>query len=334
MNSVTRVLLSAVLFLWVGCKGSDQPAEPGTQGKWQLLYSSHTVYFHALNFVDADNGWIVGDSGSILRSTDGGSSWVAQSSGASASLHCVKFSDPFNGWIGGRTGLIGRSKDGGKSWAWQRPTGDSASTVMTLFFINASNGWAGDNYGRIFHTQDSGRTWAAQSSGTSWAIKAIQFLDLNEGWATATNRVVLHTINGGENWTAEILDSLNYGRGVTVVFEDIYFVNHDKGWISTTSAFSNTFAHPTPILCTTDAGTTWSLQFTPDNMSVTAISFQDERIGWASAFEGILFTGNGGANWTFQFRPANALFVDISFVDPNHGWVLSFTGDLYKYLAL
>ena len=43
--------------------------------------SGTTFQLRGVSFSDANNGAAVGDSGTILRTTDGGNSWVPQSSG-------------------------------------------------------------------------------------------------------------------------------------------------------------------------------------------------------------------------------------------------------------
>ena len=42
---------------------------------------------------DRNNGWAVGDGGSILRSTDGGENWVSKTSVTTSDLNSVHFYD-------------------------------------------------------------------------------------------------------------------------------------------------------------------------------------------------------------------------------------------------
>lgn len=326
-----RIISILVLVLNFGCKSI---LEPDSQNKWVLVRSAETGYFHGLHLADHNNGWVVGDSGRVLHTNDGGKSWNLQETGTTVSLKCVYFSNLSKGWIGAGNNSIGITTNGGDSWTWQHPTGESLRTFMAISFINEITGWIVDNYGGILHTEDGGITWRPQTSGTRWAITSIQFLDANEGWATATNRVVLHTTDGGNNWTTVTLDSLDCGKKVTVVFEDIFFVNRSKGWIATTSAPSSTDYHPTPIVSTVDMGRTWSCQLTPEDMFVNAVTFANDQDGWGAASSGILYTNDGGSHWTYQLQFPSALFVDICLVGQSCCWALSFTGNIYRYEIL
>src|SRR5260370_21892573 len=80
---------------------------------------------HAIQFVDRQEGWAVGDVGAIWHTINGGQNWERQPSGMSASLRSVCFLNPYTGWIVGReelphgygsVGVLLFTKDGGLSW--------------------------------------------------------------------------------------------------------------------------------------------------------------------------------------------------------------------------
>ena len=48
---------------------------------WQVFDTGHFAPIRALAFVDAQNGWAVGDLGCILTTQDGGSTWRVQREG-------------------------------------------------------------------------------------------------------------------------------------------------------------------------------------------------------------------------------------------------------------
>ena len=62
-------------------------------------------YLWDVYFTSVSNGWIVGESGRIFVTTDGGNNWVQQSSGFSnTSLSSVTFVSPSTGWAAGGNG--------------------------------------------------------------------------------------------------------------------------------------------------------------------------------------------------------------------------------------
>ena len=316
----------------VGCKKAENIPGPNlTQGEWQLVHESQSSgYFYGLCFADQSNGWVVGDSGRILHTNDGGNTWYAQESRTTISLRCVYFANAQIGWIGGESDSIGNTTNAGTTWVWQHPAGEPRRTFMAMSFVNEHTGWIVDNYSGILRTEDGGMTWKPQISGTTWAITSVQFLDAQVGWATATNRVVLHTTDGGNNWSTRTLDTLNYGYGVTVVYTGIFFYGHSKGWVATNAGFSNISNPMASIVCTSDTGKTWTVQPTPETFTINSIKFVNESEGWAGSGSGILHTTDAGQNWSYQLNVPGGIFVDIWFVDSFHGWAITFEGKIYR----
>jgi len=65
-----------------------------------------------VTFADNLNGWAAGNSGVILHTTDGGTTWLQDHSGLSATLSGLS-TDPAGGiWVCGRAGRISRFDSG------------------------------------------------------------------------------------------------------------------------------------------------------------------------------------------------------------------------------
>ncbi|MGH7726303.1 MAG: WD40/YVTN/BNR-like repeat-containing protein [Candidatus Eiseniibacteriota bacterium] len=64
-------------------------------------------------FADADTGTVVGFAGTILRTTDGGQTWVPQESGTVHDLFDVFFTDTSTGTVVGESGTVLRTVTGG-----------------------------------------------------------------------------------------------------------------------------------------------------------------------------------------------------------------------------
>ena len=79
--------------------------------------SDTTDWLYAVHFTDENNGTAVGFlEGTILRTTDGGQSWVPQSIGQATGLLGVYFTDTNNGTVVGNDGVILRTTDAGQNW--------------------------------------------------------------------------------------------------------------------------------------------------------------------------------------------------------------------------
>lgn len=136
----------------------------------------------AVQFVDRNEGWAVGDDGVIWHTIDGGQTWERQPSGTRASLRSIHFVNPYVGWIAGReelpygggsVGCLLYTSDGGLKW---RACGRNAMPGLNqVRFVNERVGFvAGDGSDQfptgLFSTNDGGRNWqpVAGLRYTSW----------------------------------------------------------------------------------------------------------------------------------------------------------------------
>ena len=69
--------------------------------QWYPQTSGTTKYLYGVSFTDANNGTAVGDDGTILRTTNGGTNWTSQTSGTTNLLYGVSFTDANNGTVVG-----------------------------------------------------------------------------------------------------------------------------------------------------------------------------------------------------------------------------------------
>jgi photosystem II stability/assembly factor-like uncharacterized protein len=126
---------------------------------------------HAVQFVDRDEGWAVGDEGVIWHTVDGGGNWERLPTGVRCSLRSVHFLTPYTGWVAGReelphgqgsVGVLLFTLDGGLKW--RRMAANALPGLNCVRFVDSQTGFAlGDGTDQfatgIFRTADSGRTW-------------------------------------------------------------------------------------------------------------------------------------------------------------------------------
>lgn len=179
---------------------AGQLGHPGEQ-RWSL---------QGVSFCDPDHGWIAAtlsaleneaDSGVILRTTDGGSTWSDCFSLMACRMYTVGFVDPMNGWACGQRwdgdgslqAGIWTTSDGGDNWAFHAlGTGEDAFSAT---FVDARNGWAvGDG---IYCTTDGGQTWKQQLLGGGPYLNSVAFTDVTTGVAVGINGTVAATTDGG-----------------------------------------------------------------------------------------------------------------------------------------
>jgi photosystem II stability/assembly factor-like uncharacterized protein len=98
---------------------------------------NYAVHLYGLSYVDPLTATAVGDDtqftlhGLIIRTVDGGSSWMVQKSGTADSLFGVSFIDANNGIAVGREGTILHTNDGGDTWA-----SEDSGVTASLFGVS------------------------------------------------------------------------------------------------------------------------------------------------------------------------------------------------------
>src|SRR6266850_3796219 len=166
----------------------------GPHWVWQNpLPQGNTLY--GVSFTDANTGTATGDNGTIIRTTDGGNTWVIQSSGTTNTLYGVSFTDVNNGTGVGASGTILRTTDGGNTWVGQ--TSGTTDGLLAVSFIDANTGTAVGENGTIVRTTDGGNTWVSQTSGTTNNLNAISFTDANNGTTVSWYGIILRTTDSG-----------------------------------------------------------------------------------------------------------------------------------------
>jgi photosystem II stability/assembly factor-like uncharacterized protein len=281
---------------------------------------------------DADAGTVVGDSGTILHTTNGGTTWTTQSSGTMNWLTAVFFSDIRTGTaVGGgydsvsnRSAMILRTTNGGEKWTSQS-SGTVHQWLHGVSFTDASTGTAVGLNGTIIRTTNGGATWMSQPSQTAGDLDAVYFSDANTGiavgsYSTNGDGVILRTTDGGTTWWNQPLDPAG---GVTR-FPGLNCVSFSDASRGTAVGNSGT------IVRTTDGGAIWKYQLggTTSWSYLENVCFTDSSTGTAvgggydsyyNPFAIILRTTNGGEAWTTQSGGTTHFLYGVCFTDVNRG---------------
>lgn len=157
---------------WVaGNRGTILHTEDGgtTWKKVDRLYSAKDkscssenlkIYFTKVFFKDVLHGWIVGESGTVLLTTDGGKYWqYIDTNQFFSTFNDVKFSDLKNGWVVGEMGLIMVTTDGGHTWANQESGVQTTLMSIEISPTDSNTLWVGGLEGTVLSSKDAGANW-------------------------------------------------------------------------------------------------------------------------------------------------------------------------------
>ncbi|MEK6756184.1 MAG: YCF48-related protein, partial [Bacteroidota bacterium] len=103
-----------------------------------------------VSFTDANTGTVVGWNGTILRTTDGGKTWMSQSSGTTNDLQDVSFTNANTGTAVGNSGTILHTTDGGATWTSQ--SSGTTNPLNGVCFTDANTGTVVGSYRTILRT--------------------------------------------------------------------------------------------------------------------------------------------------------------------------------------
>jgi photosystem II stability/assembly factor-like uncharacterized protein len=114
------------------------------------VQTSFAKKLRQIQMLDANNGWVIGDGGTIMKTINGGDTWSPQTSGTTADLNGVYFVDLNNGWVVGDGGTILKTTDGGDTWTTE--ASGTTNDLRSIFFVGLSQGYAVGANGTILAT--------------------------------------------------------------------------------------------------------------------------------------------------------------------------------------
>jgi photosystem II stability/assembly factor-like uncharacterized protein len=313
-----------------------------SQSGWARQYPPsqlQTISFLSVSFVDANNGFIVGGSGTILHTTNGGKDWISQLSGTTNWLRGVSAANANTVTAVGDSGIILHTINSGEKW--ERQSSGTVYSLRAVSFTDANTGTVVGDSGTILRTTNGGTTWISQTSGTMNNLQGVSFINSNIGTAVGESGTILRTTNGGTTWTSQLIQDTD---PKTDKLYGVSFTDAETGTaVGYTSYVSNISPSIGPggiILRTTDGGITWHSEPTPyvstifSGCPLLGVSFTDANTGTVVGADTIGFAGviwritPDSAAWINQsFR--NNGFYGVCFTDANTGTVVGENGTIF-----
>lgn len=232
--------------------------------------------------------------GRILRTTDGGATWVTQTTasqfaGSNSFPTVVRFFDALNGVAVGNPNNgrfeIYTTSNAGETWtaipAANAPQPQGLEDLVSGIPIVAQAGnsiWVGTDEGRMLRSTDRGLTWAVEATGLEY-LGGVAFRDALNGLAMDEDGSYVRTTNGGATWAR-----INPAGAVRVIGLDN--VPGTRTYVST--GFG---AYGPGSSYSTDDGQTWVPIESTVNHAL--VDFVGPSVGWAA---GVAIDGAGDLN--------------------------------------
>ncbi len=107
--------------LWVSASFATLYWRDLSSPEWQEWTLNDDLQITNVRFVDELNGFAVGEFGTVIATTDGGTTWEQRTPVPNDFYPMASdFVDTANGWIGGLDGVIWMTADGGQTWDRQQ----------------------------------------------------------------------------------------------------------------------------------------------------------------------------------------------------------------------
>ena len=207
---------------------SDTPGRGGRRGGIR-------ANLMGIQMISETTGFIAGSENTILKTTDGGETWVGSSERARVgetrnNLENIWFVSPTTGWVIGSFGTLLHTTDGGENWEKRNPGFDN--NLFGIYFIDENTGWICGQESLILHTTDGGTTWNQQKTESIDDLHDIIFVDAMVGWAVGGYNTILHTTDGGKTWTASNIPGSANLKGVHATDQNHCWTVNDWGVIA------------------------------------------------------------------------------------------------------
>lgn len=311
-----------------------------SQSTWYEIPTPTSNKLRAIDFVNSSVGYIVGDSTTILKTIDGGETWVELNhSGISTNnwsqdLVDVDFVNELVGFVTLLNDNYGvyKTVDGGITWT---PAANSGSNMCykSCAYVTTENdyfvGGAGCfQSGQIEHFENSVWSISTVNYETFNPDEYVVEMDFqnNIGLAGLHGQYMLRSTDSGVTW-----DTLPAWLSQSKVFTSVMFSTADTVY----AGYEETLGSPGfGFLVSTDGGITWAYQFSIGSLYPAARDFAK-----ASNFDlyaggitmngsGIIFESTNGVNWSeiSVLKPINGIDTygtDVTFAVGDSGYVIS-----------
>jgi photosystem II stability/assembly factor-like uncharacterized protein len=289
--------------------------------QWTPLNSGTESNLHSVYFTDYKIGYVVGDSGIILKTFDSGLNWHKLKSGTKYNLFTVFFQGENTGFIVGDGKTVLKTINGGLDWT-NCNVGDSFPSptynpirLFSVYFLDNNNGYVVGmipewENGVIYKTIDGGLNWTGMRT-PSFSNDGVFFINHDTGYVAGYSNL-LRTINAGYTWVGfDPVINADY---------NICFIDNKIGYVLGFGSINKTI----------DGGSTWGNIFC-EKEELKFICFTDADTGYGVGLYGtIIKTTNGASTWTESNSGTSKNLNSVFFTDKNTGYIVGQYGIILK----
>lgn len=302
-----------------------------------------------VSYIDSRKIYVSGSLGTLMKSTDGGNSFVVIPTGTRDNLSAT-FINELTGFSSAYNGIL-RTENGGLNWQYIAAPVNSVGQVLltpapVFYSLNGNN---------IYKSTDLGETWVESLVPyTNTTLTAFHFANSQTGYAICRmtgqfKGQIYKTSDFGITWdtiktfvsrtlvsicftdsVTGYLTTLNPGRilkttNACVNWDTVLSTGTSSGFFKFFNQAEGCFRGSSSFHVTTNAGISWNQQNNIYSIFFPYYLNLGLRIGNTLTFNLIFKTVDLGQNWT-QITPSIAGdFLDVTFINDNTGFTVAYS---------
>ncbi|MFP4470123.1 MAG: YCF48-related protein [Bacteroidales bacterium] len=301
---------------------------------WQTIATPVMFDLKAIDFANQEVGVAVGMMGTILRTTDGGTTWNTIDLGIDNWFNDVQFIDQQRAIICGDQGIILYSTDSGENWDIVQESGQGYNIYGISVDPASGNGIAGGSGNTIIWTEDFGQTWEYIEGGFMNDYHCAFMANEDFGTVIGRNAVFQplagYTMDGGETWDGQPYYPTMNNIGYESTTYDCYFFDENTGYTVGTVWNGDGFITTAP---------NWNSQqwnaIMLEGAMLFGIDFLDDTYGVVvggdyNATTNIFETTDGGLTWEpVEVSSDGNTMLDVCLIG-NVGYAVGTFGEILK----
>ncbi|MCX6280886.1 MAG: YCF48-related protein [Bacteroidetes bacterium] len=275
------------------------------------------ITYNNICYAGSHTLYIVGDSGTLLKSVNGGGSFFKLNPQGSAELYSVSFINPDSGYIACSPNKIIYTADGGRHWA------DRSALVVTAAFSLCATGpntvyavgyqqnclppgatWP---CGEIIKSIDAGISWTIDYwQGSMNTLYYVYFPSADTGYVVGENSTCMAT--NGSGW-------ISYGFSPPSTIISVHSPHPGIAYAVSLDGI---------VVKTSNSGISWNnIPTGLPQKSLGSVWFTSDSTGYICGEAGsIMKTTDGGGSWTALNTGTDQWLLSITFSSPDTGFAV------------
>lgn len=295
--------------------------------QFEVCNSKTNKILHDVVFINKLTGIAVGDSGTIIRSQDGGLNWDLILQVDSIQFKKVKFWNDQNGIAIGT--YLYLTNDGGLNW---REREMPIKNFYDIDLISENEAIMSGSQGKIYKITEFGENiHSIKITPTDVELNHISFINQSIGFAhfqDASLARLFKTVDGGINWIE-----------IEAISEELFAIVEDLKFLTEEIGFRGGWYNP-HLQKTIDGANNWNQTKNENSEWDFWSSIYDFHIEnnqpytfFACGWYGEIFRSiDYGANWELLESPVSntTTLRSIFFIDDFNGWIVGDNGTILK----